>query len=127
MDQVGAAKFVSKLDLLKGYWQVPLTPRAQEITSFITSSGLYSDLYIVTSFGLRNAPATFQRLMNKVVFGLEVCAVYLDNASVFSDTWEQIFFRLCALLRRLVEAYLTVNLVKCEFAKATVRYLGKEV
>ncbi len=84
MDQVGAAKFVSKLDLLKGYWQVPLTPRAQEITSFITPSGLYS--YSVMSFGLRNAPATFQRLMNKVVFGLEGCAVYLDDVSVFSDT-----------------------------------------
>lgn len=55
MDQVGSAK-LNKFDL-KGYWQVPLTPRAQEIASFITPTGLYS--YTVTPFGLRNAPATF--------------------------------------------------------------------
>lgn len=125
VDQVGTASFVSKLDLLKGYWQVPLTPRAQEITLFITPSGLYS--YSVMSFGLRNAPATFQRLMNKVVFGLEGCAVYLDDVIVFSDTWEQHLVHLRALLTRLAEACLTVNLAKCEFAKGTVRYLGKEV
>ncbi|KAL1279156.1 hypothetical protein QQF64_025829 [Cirrhinus molitorella] len=125
VDQVGTANFVSKIDLLKGYWQVPLTPRAREVTSFITPSGLYS--YSVMSFGLRNAPATFQRLMNHVVFGLEGCAVYLDDVIVFSETWEQHLIRLRALLTRLVEACLTVNLAKCEFAKATVRYLGKEV
>lgn len=67
VDQVGSARFVSKFDLLKGYWQVPLTPRAREIASFITSTGIYS--YTVMPFGLRNAPATFQRLMNKVVSG----------------------------------------------------------
>lgn len=74
MDAVGSARFVSKLDLVKGYWQVPLTPRAQEISAFITPSGLYSNK--VMSFGLRNAPATFQRLMNRVVVGLDGVAVY---------------------------------------------------
>ncbi len=68
---------LTKLDLLRGYWQVPLSQRAQEISSFVIPSGLYS--YRVMSFGLRNAPATFQRLMNRVVSGLEGCAVYLDD------------------------------------------------
>lgn len=72
IDQIGAAKYVSKFDLLKGYWQVPLTPRAQGISAFITPSGLYS--YTVMGFGLRNAPATFQCLMDMVVNGLEGCA-----------------------------------------------------
>ncbi|KAG1935376.1 gag-pol fusion protein [Pimephales promelas] len=84
VDQVGSAKYVTKLDLLRGYWQVPLTRRAQEISSFVTPSGLYS--YKVMSFGLRNAPATFQRLMNRVVSGLDGCAVYLDDLVVFSDS-----------------------------------------
>lgn len=57
VDQVGAASFVSKFDLLKGYWQVPLTPKAREISVFIMSAGLYS--YNVMPFGLHNAPATF--------------------------------------------------------------------
>ena len=78
-------------------------------------------------FGLRNAPATFQRLMNKVVRGLEGCAVYLDDVVVFSDTWEEHLERVRALFDRLHWARLTVNLAKCEFAKATVTYLGKVV
>lgn len=76
IDQVVAVKFVSKFDL-KGYWQVPLSVRARHISAFITPTGLYE--YTVMSFGLRNAPATFQRLMNMVVSGLEGCAVYLDD------------------------------------------------
>lgn len=125
IDLVGSAAFVSKFDLLKGYWQVPLTKRAREISAFITPSGLYS--YTVMPFGLRNAPATFQRLMNRVVSGLSGCAVYLDDVVVYSDTWEEHVQRIGALFKRLVWANLTVNLAKCEFARATVTYLGKVV
>lgn len=73
------------------------------------------------SFGLRNAPATFQRLMNLVVAGLGGCAVYLDDVVV--DHLQHIG----ALFSRLAEAHLTVNLAKCEFARATVTYLGQVV
>lgn len=125
IDQVGAAKFISKFDLLKGYWQVPLSQRAREIAAFITPTGLYS--YSVMPFGLRNAPATFQRLMNKVVGNLEGCAVYLDDVVVYSDTWSCHMERVQALFDRLAEARLTVNLAKCEFARATVTYLGHQV
>lgn len=107
VDQVGSANFVSKFDLLKGYWQVPLTTRAQEISSFITPFGLYS--YSVMSFGLRNSPATFQRLMNKVTAWLEGCVVYLDDIVVYSDTWDQHLIRICALFESLANAKLTVN------------------
>ncbi|KAL2091618.1 hypothetical protein ACEWY4_013881 [Coilia grayii] len=125
VDSVGAAKFVTKCDLLKGYYQIPLTPRAQEIAAFVTPSGLYS--YKVMSFGLRNAPSSFQRLMNRVISGLEGCAVYLDDLVSWGDTWEEHLSRLKALLERLVAAKLTINLAKCEFAQATVVYLGKVV
>ncbi|KAL0150446.1 hypothetical protein M9458_054263 [Cirrhinus mrigala] len=125
VDSVGSAKFVTKIDLLKGYYQVPLTPRAQEVSAFITPSGLYS--YNVMSFGLRNAPATFQRLMNRVVAGLEGCAMYLDDVVVYSQTWDEHLRRLRALFVRFAKAKLTINLAKCEFVKATVTYLGKVV
>ena len=69
VDRIGNAKFVSKLDLLKGYWQVPLTARAKEISTFATPDGLYQ--YKVMPFGMKNAPATFQRLINTVITGLE--------------------------------------------------------
>ncbi|XP_063061560.1 uncharacterized protein LOC134454470 isoform X2 [Engraulis encrasicolus] len=125
VDQVGSAKFVTKIDLLKGYWQIPLTQRAREVSSFVTPSGLYS--YKVMPFGLRNAAATFQRLMNQVVANLDGCAVYLDDAVTYSDTWTSHLDRLRQLFSRLAQAKLTVNLAKCEFARATVTYLGKVV
>lgn len=109
---------MSKFDLLKGYWQVPLTKRAQEIAAFITPSGLYS--YTVMPFGLQNAAATFQWLMNKVVAGLEGCAVYLDDVVIYSNTCGDHVDHISALLTRLTWANLTINL-------ATVTYLGKVV
>ncbi len=87
---------------------MPLTKRAQEKSSFVTPSRLFS--YQVMSFGLRNAPATFQRLMNQVISGLEGCAVYLDDLVVFSDSWESHLKHLCAVLQCLSDARLIVNL-----------------
>ena len=58
IDRIGSAEFVIKFDPLKGYWQVPLTPRAKEITAFVTPTGFFQ--YRVMPFGLKNAPATFQ-------------------------------------------------------------------
>lgn len=77
------------------------------------------------AFGLRNAGSTFQRLMNTVLSGLPGCVAYLDDVVVISDTWVEHVERLEKLLGRLVSANLTVNLAKCEFAKASVVYLGK--
>lgn len=61
VDRVGSSRYVTKLDLLKGYWQVPLTPRASEVSAFVTPDAFMQ--YTVMAFGMRNAPATFQRLM----------------------------------------------------------------
>ncbi len=62
--------------------------------------------------------------MNRVVSGLAGCAVYLDDLVVCSDSWFSHVQRVRALFDRLAEAKLTVNLAKCEFARATVTYLG---
>lgn len=105
---MGSAWFVSKLDLLKGYWQVPLTLRAREISSFIPAFGLFS--YAIMSFGLQNAPALSRCLMKMVVSGLEGCAVYLDDMVVHSETWEVHIDRVRQLFDCLHEANLTVNL-----------------
>ena len=65
IDQIGNAKFVSTFDMLKGYWQVPFTQQACKISAFVTPSGLYQ--YKVMPFGMRNATATSQRMVNKLV------------------------------------------------------------
>ncbi len=76
VDNVGSARFVTKLDLLKGYWQVPLTERAVDISAFVTPDNFLN--YTVMAFGLRNAPATFQRLMNTILGDVANCKAYLD-------------------------------------------------
>lgn len=83
--------------------------------------GLFS--YSVMPFGLRNAPATYQCLMNKELTGLRGCAAYLDDVVVFSDTWEAQVQCLSAMFEQLAEANLTVSLANCEFVKAMVTYL----
>ena len=125
IDQVGRAKYMTKIDLLKGYWQVPLSDKAKEISAFVTPDGLYQCK--VMPFGMKGAPATFQRLMNQVISGLPNCVAYIDDVLVFSDTWEEHLQHLRDLFTRLREANLVINLKKTVFAKATVTYLGHVV
>ena len=125
VDRVGSAHVVTKLDLLKGYWQVPLTPRAAEISAFVTPECFMQ--YSVMAFGLRNAPASFQRLMNKVLAGIQNCEVYLDDIVLHSSSWSSHLELIHTVFHRLGDASLTLNLAKCEFGKGTVTYLGKQV
>ena len=122
IDRIGNAKYVSKYDLLKGYWQVPMTERAKEISTFVTPDGLYACK--VMPFGCKNAPATFQRLMNIITNDLEGCVVYIDDVVIYSNTWDEHVGRTKEFFYRLKQAGLTVNLVKSEIGQAQVTYLG---
>ena len=125
IDRIGCAKYVTKFDLLKGFWQVPLTDRAKEISAFVTPDGLFQ--YKVAPFGMKNSPATFQRLINNVIAGLDGCEAYIDDIIIYSDTWEDHLRIIRSLFKRLTEAKLTINLAKSEFARACVTYLGHVV
>ena len=92
---------------------MPLTGRAKLASAFLTPGGLYQ--YKVTPFGMKNAPATLQRLLNILTSDLDGCEVYLDDIVVFSDSWESNIARLEAVFHRFREANLTVNLAKSEF------------
>ena len=108
--------------MLKGYWQVPLTLRAREISAFVTPSGLYQ--YKVMPFGMKNAPATFQRMVNKLVQDIDGCEGYIDDVVIFSDNWSDHIRQIKSFFQIMREAKLTINLMKSEFGKATVKYLG---
>lgn len=125
IDNLGSAKFVSKLDLLKGYWQVPLTSRASDISAFVTPDCFMQ--YHVMAFGLRNAPATFQRLIQTVLAGVPNCNAYLDDLVLYSTERTEHLKLIRTVFERLEKASLTLNLSKCVFGKASVTYLGKEV
>ena len=122
IDQIGNAKFVSTFDMLKGYWQVPLTQRACEISAFVTPSGLYQ--YKVMPFGMKNSPATFQRMVNKLVRDIDGCEGYIDDVVIYSDNWSDHIRQIKCFFQIMREAKLTINLMKSEFGKATVKYLG---
>ena len=82
LDQLGEARYFSTLDLAAGYWQIRMHPDSAEKTAFITPQGLYQ--FQVMPFGLTNAPSVFQRLMERVLAGLnpengpDFVAVYID-------------------------------------------------
>ena len=128
LDALHGARCFSTLDLKSGYWQVPITERDKAKTAFRTSSGQLYEFNQV-SFGLCNAPATFSRLMDRVLSGLhwETCLFYLDNIIVFSSTWEEHLARLRQVFERLRHANLKLGAEKCTFAAKEVSYLGHRV
>ena len=71
IDKIGQSKYVTKYDLLKGFWQIPLTDRAKEISAFVTPDRLYQ--YKVMSFAMKNFPAKFKRLVNSLIINLAGC------------------------------------------------------
>ena len=125
IDEVGTAQYITKIDLMKGYYQIPLTEEAKSISAFTTPFGLYH--YNVMPFGMRNSPATFQRAMNYLLHDLKGVGVYLDDILIFSHGWQQHLQQVDEVLSRLCQANLTVKLSKTSFGKATVTYLGHEV
>lgn len=101
IDNLGTAKYVTKLDL-------PLTDRASQISAFVTPECFLE--YTVMAFGMCNAPATFQRLVDSVLAGLSNCNAYLDDSMVYATTWEQHLHTLEQVFTRLSLASLTLNL-----------------
>ncbi len=77
------------------------------------------------AFGLRKAGSTFQRLMSRVLINVPNCDVYLEDVVCYSDSWDEHVQLLNCFFAYLKKANLTLNLAKCEFACATVSYLGK--
>ena len=123
IERLGPARFVSTLDLTKGYWQVPLTHRAKEKTAFSTPDGLFQ--YTVLPFGVHGAPATFQRMMDKILRPhREFAAAYLDDIVIHSTTWELHLLHLEAVIGALRKAGLTANAKKCRLGLSETEYLG---
>ncbi|KAK7912922.1 hypothetical protein WMY93_013133 [Mugilogobius chulae] len=126
LERIGAARYITTLDLCKGYWQVPLDKTSRPYTAFRTPAGLFQ--FTVMPFGLHGAPAMFQRLMDKVLAGCEECsAAYLDDVVVFSPTWEEHLKHLSLVLKKIAQAGLTLNPSKCEWAREETRYLGYQM
>ena len=117
----------SSLDLLSGYWQVPMAESSRAMTAFSTNGGHYE--WLRMPFGLKSAPLTFQRMMNSLFSGMigDSVFVYLDDIIVASKDLDSHFTTLRSVFQRLQEAGLKVKLSKCEFLKAKICFLGHTV
>ena len=124
LDALSGAKWFSTLDLASGYWQVPMDPKDIDKTALTTPYGLFH--FKVMPFGLANAPATFERMMEQVLAGLhwEVCLIYLDDVIVFSRTFEEHIVRLHQVFSRIKGANLKLSPTKCRLFCHEVGYLG---
>ena len=123
IDRVGGVSYITTMDLTRGYWQVPVSPDDKHKTAFAAPSGLFQ--FIRMPFGLKGAPATFQRLVDRVLQGLEeFSGAYIDDIIVFSKLWTDHVRHLQAVLGRLQLAGLTVKISKCHFGVTACSYLG---
>jgi len=128
LDKLGKAKYFTTLDLKSGYWQIKMDSSSQEKTAFATHRGLYE--FRVMPFGVKNAPAVFQRLMQNVLSNLNVDTdkefvdVYLDDIIIFSGTLSEHMNHLRKVLQCFKKANLKLNPKKCRFCCSEVEYLG---
>ena len=130
LQQIGQATLFTKIDLASGFHQVPVKQSSREATAFSTSEPVqgYSHFqWKVMPFGLINAPATFQRLMESVLRDIPHCMVYIDDILIYTTTNESHHDILKQVLDRLLQYKLYIKPEKCEFLKPSVTFLGHAI
>lgn len=124
LDQLGKSKYFSVLDLASGFHQIEVEPTDRHKTAFSTPYGHFQ--FNRMPFGLKNAPASFQRLMDQVLSGLQgnEVFVYMDDIVVYANSLKQHEQKLRNLLERLKTAGLLLQPEKCKFLCKEISYLG---
>ena len=121
------SQWFSTLDLASGYNQVAMDPESKHKTAFSTRKGLFQ--YTVMPFGLANSPSSFERLMEKVLAGLqwERAVLYLDDVICFGKTFTESLNNLEEVLIRFRKANLKLKPSKCKLFQTSVDFLGHVV
>lgn len=124
LGRIEKSKYFSVIDLSKAYWQIPLDEKSRDYTAFRAGKNLYR--FKVMPFGLKGAPITQTKLMNRVLgFDLEPHVyVYLDDIIITSKSLAEHFRLLKTVAERLRDANLTISLEKSKFCQKQISYLG---
>ena len=124
LDKLGRCQYFSTLDLASGFHQIQMDEGSIEKTAFNVENGHYE--YVRMPFGLKNAPATFQRVMDRVLGELQnkVCLVYMDDIIIFSTSLEEHIANLRLVFDQLRRSRLKIQIDKSEFLRKEVEFLG---
>lgn len=127
MNRLAGNRFYTTLDLASGYYQIPLTEDSKSKTAFVTPDGQWE--FNRMPFGLANAPAVFQRTVNKALGSLrfDTAVAYMDDILVPSVSFDEGLERLATMFTKFREANLTLKLSKCYFFQTSVDFLGFEI
>ena len=119
------SRIFSKIDLTKGFFQVPLTEESKKVTAFCTPEGLYQ--YKSLPFGMTNSPAAFNKVMRQVMRGVHGVEMFVDDVLIHSPSFRQHLETLEIVLERLQHYGLTIKPSKCMIGHEHVPFLGHVV
>ena len=119
------SKFFSKIDLSRGYWQIPMTEESKLKTAFVTTEGQYQFKFM--PFGLQCAPSIFTRLMRKLFSRIDNVVNYIDDILVHTSTWKDHIVTLNKVFHILQEANLSARPSKCFLGFSYIEFLGHKV
>lgn len=128
IDKVVNCEYFTVLDINSAFWSITLKEKDREKTSFITKYGKF--MFKVLPFGLKNAPATFQRILSNLIRKNDLdnfCINYIDDILIFSKTWEEHLQHIETILKVVNAEGFKLKLVKCIFAAKSVKYLGHTI
>ena len=126
LDRVGRAKYITALDATKGYWNISVEKESRPYTAFVANEHFFQ--WKRLNFGLRNAGATYQRAMEKILKQhSEYATAYIDDVSIYSMEWKEHLHHLDEVLRSIRESGLKLRLSKCKFAQKQIKLLGQIV
>ena len=121
---LGGVQYFTSLDLVRGYYQMPIEENSKEYTAFSTPRSHWQ--FKRLPFGLKNSPAAFQREMQSILkeFPWKKVLVYIDDILVMEQTWEKHLDLLDKVLTTLGKRGVKIKLSKCQFAKPQIQFLG---
>ena len=123
LEDVGKATYILKIDLTKGYYQIPMVEADICKTAFICHRGRFE--FLRMPFGVKNAPAVIQELMQSIFRNdITCCIPYVDDIVIFSATWEDHIVHIETVLTKLREAVLKANPSKCRWGGKQMEFLG---
>ena len=123
--RLSGKKYLSKIDLTKGYWQIPVAPEDVHKTAFVTPDGQYE--FTRMPFGMVNSGATLVRGLRKILEGMPGVGSYVDDIVIYSDNWEDHIKTLKELFGRLRKARITARPTKCLLGASRMEFLGHQV